>query len=258
MSTTGRAQSLTGSIVGSHAASKPSRQRHPLTVRVTHWIATACFFALLVSGLEIVISHPRFYWGETGNDLTTPLFHIPIPSSRRHVPTGYSYVLPDQNGWSRALHFQSAWAVVLTGFAYVLFGAFAGHFSKNLIPGKAERSWRSIFNVMAHHLRFQPPDESEAWSYNVLQRLAYLSVIFILFPMIIWTGLAMSPAFVSAFPFTVTLLGGRQTARTIHFLVSLSLVMFLAVHVLMVWRAGFRNRVRAMITGRSSSHSERI
>src|SRR6266704_1076005 len=79
--------------------------RHASLVRVTHWIATLCFFALLVSGAEIVISHPRFYWGETGNVLTPPLFHLPIPASRATVPTGYGYVLPDQNGWSRYLHF---------------------------------------------------------------------------------------------------------------------------------------------------------
>src|SRR5260370_21552699 len=88
--------------------------RHSALVRVTHWITTLCFLALLVSGLEILISHPRFYWGETGNVLTTPLFKLPIPSSRKLVPTGYGYVLPDQNGWSRDLHFQAARAGALT------------------------------------------------------------------------------------------------------------------------------------------------
>src|SRR5579864_2772053 len=85
--------------------------RHSALVRVTHWITTLCFLALLVSGVEIVISHPRFYWGETGNVMTQPLFKIPIPSSRQLVPTGYGYVLPDQNGWSRYLHFEAAWVV---------------------------------------------------------------------------------------------------------------------------------------------------
>ena len=75
--------------------------RHSALVRVTHWITALCFFALLITGLEIVISHPRFYWGETGNVLTTPLFILPIPASRATVPTGYSYMMPDQNGWSR-------------------------------------------------------------------------------------------------------------------------------------------------------------
>src|SRR5271170_3388622 len=104
--------------------------RHSALVRVTHWITTLCFFALLVSGIELVISHPRFYWGETGNVLTAPLFKIPIPSSRRLVQTGYGYVLPDQNGWSRYLHFQAAWIAVLTGLLYAICGFFAGHFRK--------------------------------------------------------------------------------------------------------------------------------
>src|SRR3954449_11161495 len=81
--------------------------RHSAAIRVTHWITTLCFFALLVSGVEILISHPRFYWGETGNVLTPSLFELPIPASRATVPTGYGYVLPDQNGWSRYLHFQA-------------------------------------------------------------------------------------------------------------------------------------------------------
>src|ERR1700751_1842919 len=83
--------------------------RHSALVRVTHWITTLCFFALLVTGIEILISHPRFYWGETGNVTMKPLFSFPFPSSRATVPTGYKYTLPDQNGWSRYLHFEAAW-----------------------------------------------------------------------------------------------------------------------------------------------------
>ena len=214
--------------------------RHSALVRVTHWITTLCFLALLVTGVEIVISHPRFYWGEAGNVLTPPLFKLPIPASRSSVPTGYAYVLPDQNGWSRYLHFQSAWVVVGTGLLYAIFGMFTGHFRKNLLPGGANHLWRS-----------------EASSYNALQRLTYLLVIFVLFPLVIWTGLAMSPAFVSAVPATVTMLGGQQSARTIHFFVSVLLVLFLLVHIVMIWLAGFKKRTRAMITGRADTIVER-
>ena len=224
--------------------------RHSALVRVTHWITTLCFFALLVSGIEIVISHPRFYWGETGNDLTPVLFKLPVPASRNFVPTGYGYVLPDQNGWSRYLHFQAAWVVVLTGFLYAISIFFTGHLRKNLLPSKTDLSWRVLSTTIASHLRFKRPNEAEAWSYNVLQRLSYLFVIFILFPLVIWTGLAMSPAFVSAFPATVNVLGGQQSARTLHFFVSLSLVLFLLVHVVMIFLAGFWSRMRAMITGK--------
>src|SRR5271167_2729606 len=169
--------------------------RHSTLVRVTHWITTLCFIALFVSGIEVLISHPRFYWGETGSVLTQPLFKLPIPSSRALVPTGYGYVLPDQNGWSRALHFQAAWILVLTGLLYLISGFFTGPLRKNLLPGKADLSWTVLSTSIAGHLRFKRSSEAEAWSYNVLQRLAYLFVIFVLFPLVIWTGLGMSPAF---------------------------------------------------------------
>jgi len=230
--------------------------RHAALVRVTHWITVISFFALLITGGEIVISHPRFYWGETGNVNMRPLFTIPIPSSRDTVPTGYGYVMPDQNGWSRYLHFQSAWVLVLTGLVYVLASLWNGHLRKNLLPAKGERSWRAVWGVIARYLRRAPADVAEAHSYNVVQRVAYLSVIFVLFPLVIWTGLALSPAFNSAVPAAVNVLGGRQSARTLHFFVSGLLVLFLLVHVAMVALAGFWSRVRAMITGRVVARQE--
>jgi thiosulfate reductase cytochrome b subunit len=227
---------------GSAISAEENPPRHRAMVRVTHWITAVCFFALLVSGIEIVISHPRFYWGEAGNVNTPALFHLPIPASRSSVPTGYGYVLPDQNGWSRYLHFQAAWVAVFTGALYAIWGLFAGHFRKNLLP--AELSWGDIVS----HLRFKRSVETE--SYNVVQRITYLFVIFVLGPLIVWTGLAMSPAVASAFPFVVTAFGGQQSARTIHFLVTIFLVAFLLVHIAMVFLAGFTIRMRAMITGR--------
>ncbi len=228
------------------AATAP-RARHAGLVRVTHWITTLCFLALLVTGVEILISHPRFYWGEAGNVNTPPLFQIPIPSSRATVPTGYGYVLPDQNGWSRYLHFQAAWLVVLTGLLYVVYGFVQGHFRRNLLPSRHDVSRRALALVIREHLRFGAA--SEAGPYNVLQRLTYLSVIFVLFPLVIWTGLAMSPAIASVMPAVVTTLGGQQSARTIHFFVSVLLLLFVVAHVAMVWRAGLWNRLRAMTVG---------
>ena len=163
------------------------------------------------------------------------------------MPTGYGYVLPDQNGWSRALHFQAAWVAVATGLLYFVYGFAQGHFRRNLLPARADLSWREIWTTIAGQLRAK--GSSDAASYNVLQRITYLAVIFGLFPLVIWTGLAMSPAIAAACPMAVTLLGGQQSARTIHFFVSVLLFIFLVVHVVMVWRAGFWSRVRAMISG---------
>jgi len=233
------------------AVTTPSR--FSALVRITHWLTAVAFFALLVTGFEIVISHPRFYWGETGNILTTPLFKIPIPSSRNLVPTGFGYVLPDQNGWSRYLHFQAAWLLVLTGLLYLINGFVTGRFRRELLPPKSQLSWHAFSSSVSDHIRFR---RLETHSYNLLQRLSYIGVIFILIPLAIWTGLAMSPSFVSAVPASVNLLGGTQSARTIHFFDSLLLLLFVLVHVFMVIRAGFRSRMRAMITGRAIARKE--
>lgn len=226
---------------------------HQRFVRVTHWLTSLCFFALLVTGVEILISHPRFYWGETGNVLTPSLFDLPIPASRSAVKTGYNYVLPDQNGWSRSLHFQAAWVVLFTGLVYILAGFLSGHFQSRLKPSL---SWRSLSDSILQHLRFSRGHDEEAGSYNVLQRLTYLGVIFGLFPFMIWTGLAMSPAFTAAFPFTVTIFGGHQSARTLHFFATVLLVLFFCVHVFMVLISGFGTRMKAMTIGGSKAPKE--
>jgi thiosulfate reductase cytochrome b subunit len=244
---------------GSAASDTMQPKRHAALVRITHWLITLAFFALLLSGCEIVLSHPRFYWGEIGNVNTQPWLNLHLPSSRDTVPTGYGYVLPDQNGWSRYLHFQAAWVAVATGLLYVIWGLFAGHFRRNLVPARSNVN--EIGVSIFQHLRFARPSPEDAWSYNVLQRISYLVVIFILFPLMIWTGLAMSYGFVSAFPLSVRLLGGHQTARSLHFLVTILLVLFLLIHIVMIFVAGFRARVRAMINGQvgpGSSSARRI
>jgi thiosulfate reductase cytochrome b subunit len=230
----------------------PAPSRHAAVVRVTHWLTVIAFFALLITGMEIVISHPRFYWGEVGNVMTTPAFTIPIPSSRGSVPTAYNYLMPDQNGWSRYLHFEAAWLMVLTGLVYAAYSFGTGHFRRDLAPKRGQRSWRDYRDVLGKTLRREKVGAAEAYSYNPIQRATYLVVIFGLIPLTIWTGLAMSPAFTAAMPWSVEALGGRQTARTLHFFVSWALVLFVVVHVAMISMAGFRSRMRAMITGRTT------
>ncbi len=232
--------------------SRATTLRHSLLVRITHWLTFVASVALLVTGVEILISHPRFYWGETGNVNTPALFSFHIPSSRGSVPTGYGYVLPDQNGWSRYLHFEAAWLLVITGAVYLIYLLATGHLRRNLFPTHEQRSLRAYTGRIGQYVRSRRSDAAEFHTYNVLQRTSYLAVIFVLFPLMIWTGLAMSPAFTAAFPLTSSLLGGRQSARTIHLFLTFGLILFVLVHVVMVAVTGLRARMRAMITGRAA------
>jgi thiosulfate reductase cytochrome b subunit len=186
--------------------------RHPRSVRIGHWITAGCVGALFVSGLAILVAHPRLYWGEVGGFGGPSLLDLPM----RRVSLGA--------GWPRSLHFLAAWVIVATGAAYVFAGVISGHFRRRLVPADERSS-----------------------PYNKRQRLAYLLVVFGLFPLIIWTGLAMSPALTSTFPFLVTLAGGHQSARTTHFVASGGLLLFVGGHIVMVGLSGFRRRVGAMI-----------
>jgi len=193
----------------SRADSAPQR---PTFVRITHWINALSFFGLLISGIAILIAHPRLYWGETGSVETASLIDLPLP-----------FVLKGQNGWGRYLHFLSVWVCAFNSLFYVASGVITGHFRTSLVPSKSDLTWSS-FTAVFSELRGGKRDGIQDLSYNVHQRLAYLGVVFLLLPLLIWTGLAMSPAFVSVFPATVELLGGYQSARTIHFFVATALV----------------------------------
>jgi thiosulfate reductase cytochrome b subunit len=150
------------------------------------------------------------------------------------------------------MHFQAAWLCVLTGLFYAISGLMSQHFRRNLWPAKGQLSWSSLRGDIWDRLRFKKPAAEEAYGYSVLQRLSYLAVVFFLFPLMIWTGMAMSPAITSVFPFFVRSSGGYETARTLHFFAANLLVLFVLVHVAMVCLAGFVQRTRAMITGRVS------
>jgi len=217
------------------------RQRHSAAVRVTHWLTVLAFFGLIFSGIAILLAHPRLYWGETGGVGAPSLIDLPLPFVR-DVPI---------RGPGRYLHFLSAWVCVLTGAFYVLFGFISGHLRRDLMPSKDTFRIAHLAQLVSNHLRLKRPSEEDALSYNVLQRLAYLAVVFVVLPSIIWTGLAMSPAITSVTPWIATIFGGQQSARTIHFSLALLLVLFFIVHIAMVCLAGFTVRVRAMITGRT-------
>ena len=220
--------------------------RFSALVRITHWATTVSFLGLLVSGFAIFIAHPRLYWGETGGLGTPYVLAFPLP-----------FMKGGPSGWGRSLHFLSAWVCILTGVLYVLSGIFTRHLRTNLLPEKADLSWSSLGVVASNHFHLRRPTEEDSLTYNVLKRLTYLAVIFVFFPLLIWTGFAMSPAVVSVLPSVVTLLGGQETARTIHFFVASFVVLFFFVHIAMVCLAGFTTRVGAMITGHRTAKEER-
>lgn len=222
----------------SQASTSP---RFSAIVRITHWLTTISFVGLLISGFAILLAHPRLYWGETGGLGGPYVLAFPLPTMKG-----------GPSGWGRSLHFLSSWVCILAGLIYVISGIFSRRFRKELVPSRTDLSWSAISRVVVNHLRRTRPTNEEFLSYNVLQRLTYLGVIFICFPLLIWTAFAMSPGLVSIFPGLVTSLGGQETARTIHFFVACFVVLFVAVHIAVIGISGFKARLKAMITGHAS------
>lgn len=216
-------------------ASVASELRHKRPVRITHWVNVLSFVALTVSGVGIVVAHPRFYWGESGYFDMPAAFVLPLAVNKHHT------------WWGRNVHFLAAWVAVLNGLAYVCWGIYARHFQSNFVPDRTQLEWRNIAGILRRHLRLQNP--AEEGGYNLLQKLAYSGVVFGLLPLTILSGLTMSPGFTTAFPQLFTLFGGRQSARTIHFIAANALVFFVAIHLAMIFLAGFRRSVMSMITG---------
>lgn len=239
------ANSFTAAVEGRVQANEPriaaqtgAVPRHLAMVRVSHWLMVASVLGLLVSGVGILISHPRLYWGETGAIGTPSLIDLPLP------------MIIGPSVWNRPIHFFFAWFLVFAGVIYLFAGVVTRHFRKDLLPKSRELNWQNISSVISSHLRWKKTEADEAWTYNVVQRLTYLGVIFVIFPGIIWTGLAMSFAVTLVFPFLATLLGGHQSARTLHFVFVSFLLFFLIVHLAMLCLVGFRAHVQAMVTGK--------
>jgi len=196
--------------------------QHAGWVRVSHWIATLAIATLAYTGVVILMAHPRLYWGAAGNDLTPALIELPISRNFHHGGwdgDARTYDIFNKNGWGRSLHFLAAWTLVVPCVLYVVTGIFAGHFRR----------------------RFP--------AYGAAQRRTYLAVIFLAAPLIVLTGLAMSPAITAAFPLLLTVFGGQQSARTLHFAAFVALMLFAIGHVVMVARSGFRQQMRGMTLG---------
>ena len=238
---------------------------HARWVRISHGIGTLSVLTLAFSGFVILMAHPRLYWGNAGNDLTPALLELPISRNYQHrgwdkptpffqdaaspVSASRTYPIFNQNGWGRSLHFLAAWCLVLLGVVYVLAGLFGGHFRSHIWPKANELAPRIVWRDVVNHLRFRIPPASGGPHYTLLQKCAYSLVVFVMAPLIVATGLAMSPAVTAAFPALLRLFGGFQSARTIHFFTFIALLLFVFVHVVMVIKSGFRRQIRAMTVG---------
>ena len=249
-----------------------SGQREPVVaihtrwVRTTHWIVAGSVMTLAFSGFVILMAHPRLYWGAVGNDLTPALIELPIGRNYRHggwvqstaffpqagspVTATRTYAIFNQNGWGRSLHFLAAWFLVVTGAVYLVAGILSGHFRRHLVPGARELTPRRLREDLIGHLRLRIQPAKVGPPYGLVQKAAYCGVVFVALPMMIVTGLGMSPAINAAYPWLSGVFGGSQSARTIHFGFFGVLVLFLVVHVLMVVLSGFKTQMRAMIFGK--------
>ncbi len=253
--------------------------RHRWPLRLMHWINLACMLAMVGSGLQILNAHPALYWGEASNfaaplasataiqragelrgvtqvggarfDSTGVLGATDNPSGIRvrAVAPSWAMIPGTRNlATGRRWHLFFGWAWVINGFVYLLWSLGSRHLQRDLAMQR--RDWREVPKSIVDHLRFRHPVGEAAARYNPLQKLAYLGVIFVLTPLIILTGLSMSPQMDGVMGGFTQLVGGRQSARTLHFLAMSSFVLFAVVHLLMVVYAGPINEMRSMITGR--------
>lgn len=253
--------------------------RHSRTVRLTHWINVLILLVLLMSGMQIFNAHPALYLGQA-SDFDHPILAMKAVrdgEAMRGETTLFGYRF-DTTGvfgaggdavsdyqrygfpWSvtlpgyrdlatgRRWHFFFAWLFLFNGVIYLLWSLASGHLRRDLAPSKPEL--KHIGASIREHLRFRFPKGEEAKRYNVLQKLSYLVVILVLLPLMLLSGLGMSPGMDAAWPWLLDVMGGRQTARTIHFVTASLIVLFFVIHIVMVLVSGAWNNLRSMITGR--------
>lgn len=254
--------------------------RHPLPVRIWHWTNALAFVILLLSGLQILNYHPRFYIGDTGyagmpavlefgNNLDPAAPHswvrvgsVEIPTTlvlghaEKVEPAGFTAFpwwlrLPWQYhlGLGRGWHFLMAWVLVLNLSAYFAYLIFSKRLYRTLLPRRRQLTGKSILADLWMHLRFKHPTGLLSLQYNLLQKLSYLIVLLVLLPTIVLTGMTMSNSAVAAFPWLIDLFQGRQTARLIHFICAVLLTGFLLIHIAQVFIAGFIREMRSIVTG---------
>ena len=254
--------------------------RHAVVTRATHWINVLALTLLLMSGLNIFGAHPALYWGQKSTfahpwvsigaeQRGTKMEGVTWIGSSKFTTTGllgYSgrrgaeeqvafpawATVPSERDLadSRHWHFFFAWLFAINGLVYWLVGLIGGHIARDLVPNRRDLAPRNVWHEIATHARLKFPKGEAARRYNVLQKATYLGVVLILLPLMVATGLCMSPGFDAAAPWLVDFFGGRQSARTIHFLSAFTIVGFVLLHLFMVVASGTWNNIRSMITGR--------
>jgi thiosulfate reductase cytochrome b subunit len=256
-------------------------QRHAWPIRLMHWINVLAFILLLPSGLQIFNAHPALNWGKSSYNGRPPVLQMYASVDAHGKPIGVTRILghdfnttgllglsagmegqqtergfpswmtvPSQQwlAMARRWHFFFAWVLVINGLAYITYTMASRHLVRDLMPTRDD--WLSIGQSIKDHLLLRHAHGEAAKHYNILQKLAYLSVVFLLFPLLILMGCAMSPGLDALFPGWIDVFGGRQSARTIHFVVAWMLVGFVFIHLFEVVITGFWNNLRSMISGR--------
>ncbi len=220
--------------------------RHPLVVRLWHWINVLCFIVLIPSGLQILNAHPALYWGQAST-FAHPWVAFGSGADQPAFPSWITLPPWQDLADGRSWHFFFAWIFVVSGLAYAIYVFASRRVQGMLWPGRGEL--RHIGRSILDHLRLRFPQGDEARRYNLLQKLAYLAVLFILLPLMVLTGLAMSPGMDARLHLLTEVFGGRQSARTIHFLTACALVLFVVIHLAAIVAAGPLNEIRSMVTG---------
>ncbi|WP_336967881.1 cytochrome b/b6 domain-containing protein [Sphingobium aromaticiconvertens] len=226
-------------------------KRHRLSTRLWHWSNALLLYTLFTSGLGIFNAHPRLYWGHYGANFDTAWLELERFPGWLTLPTSYSLAM------SRHWHLAAAPLFAFGLLAYMVWSLANRHFPRDLAFRAAEVRPGPVWQDIKDHARLRFPTGAAALRYNVLQKASYNGVLFLLLPVLILTGLTMSPGMNAAWPWLVDLFGGRQSARSIHFIAAWGLVVFVLVHLLMVLLAGPYNEVRSMITGRYRLPRER-
>ena len=225
---------------------RPLVYRHRLVTRIWHWITAVTVFVMLMSGLMIFNAHPHLYWGKFGANFDHGWlsFHgRPMPGWAT-IPSTYNLAA------ARRWHFAFAWLLSISLLIFLLASLINRHAQRDLAPSRDEVRPSHIWHDIQEHARLRFPTGDAALRYNILQKLSYVAVIFVLLPLMVLTGLTMSPAMDAAWPWLLDLFGGRQSARSIHFICAALLLGFILVHLIMVLLAGPINEIGSMITGR--------